>query len=255
MTVVQSRKWLGYFRDHQLCQPKWHEITPDGNTAIVLDSIKEFQLGERSEGTHLQARADHYAQSSGDQAYAACVKHLIREENHHAFLLERYLIGIGAEVAQKSALSWAFRILRRGLNLEWTISVLVTAEILAMTYYRALLTATGCPCLRSICAAILADEEAHIAFQMQHLHALRGGQAGRLNNLMQVFHSIFYYSTACALWLRHRRALSCGGFTLFPYFRQVTLEWVRARRHQAAEPPQSVLGCDPERVTVASLKV
>ena len=58
-----------------------------------------------------------------------------------------------------------FRWLRKLFTLENSITVLLTAEIIAATYYKALKESTQSKLLGIICNQILKDEEMHLHFQ------------------------------------------------------------------------------------------
>src|SRR5919197_823313 len=117
--VRSSSQWLAYFRSNaeRLLELPWDggaQLGP-GELEAVAESVREFQLGESSDGRRSLAIARAYAERTGAWGYAV------------------------------------FRQLRRALNLEMLISVLLTVELIAKVYYRALRQATASPLLRRIC--------------------------------------------------------------------------------------------------------
>ncbi len=218
-----SSQWLSYFRAHKLREPSWESTDSLPLPIGAIASLHDFQRGEKSEGHHFSKLADKYAEDNHDPAYAASVRHLIREENHHAYLLERYLIQSQQQPAEASGLDQIFRFLRHALSLQGTISVLVSAEILALVYYSALEQATSCPALKRLCVIIYEDELAHIRFQMQQLHRMRVKSKRR--GVAEFLHTTLYFGTSLALWLRHHRFFRHNGLPLSIYMNRVGKVW------------------------------
>ena len=65
-----------------------------------------------------------------------------------------------------------FRKLRRFSGLEFSISVLIVAEVVSSVYYKALKFATKSRILQQICNQILWDEKHHLQFQASALRAI-----------------------------------------------------------------------------------
>ncbi|MEJ7665450.1 MAG: hypothetical protein WKG07_40965 [Hymenobacter sp.] len=102
----------------------------------------------------------------------------IKEEQTHAAVLGRFMDQQGIPRLRGHWLDAAFRGLRRVLGLEHTLRVLLTAEVVAAVYYRALFSATYSGLLQQLCRRIILDEEMHLNFQcfaLRHLSAGRGG--------------------------------------------------------------------------------
>ncbi len=62
-------------------------------------------------------------------------------------------------------------------GLKGEVTVLVTAEMIALTYYDALAKSTDSPVLKSICEQMLHDELPHIMFQSHTLQYFKNGPA------------------------------------------------------------------------------
>src|SRR6185436_2982873 len=101
--------------------------------------------------------------------------------------------------------------------------VLVTAEVLAMPFYKALLKATHSPPLRAICRRVLRDETAHLTYQALTLALIRRPLSDRARALHSLGHSLLFHGTALLLWQQHRRVFLSAGWS----FRQF---WNEARR-------------------------
>ena len=66
-----------------------------------------------------------------------------------------------------------FRRIRKLAELEFSLGVLLTAELIGNVYYRALETVTECQRLRLLCRMMVADELAHIGFESDLLLSMR----------------------------------------------------------------------------------
>lgn len=116
-----------------------------------------------------------------------------------------------------------FRRLRKLAGLEACAVVLVTAEVLAVPFYRALRDATRSSLLHSICKRILRDEAAHLDYQALTIGLLRR-PLGRTSRAIRSFlHSLLFHGTALLLWRQHRRVFRSAGWDFFQF-------WTRAGR-------------------------
>jgi hypothetical protein len=208
-----SAHWLAFFRANATLPDRipWADrptLAPAQRAAVVA-SILEFQLGESSEGRHLQTAADRYALTTGDAAYAAAIRLFIREEQRHAAYLARLLAAEGVALKQRTWADSVFRKLRHLGGLESAICVLLTAEIIAQVYYAALRRATCSPVLRAVCRRVLADEAAHVRFQAERLAILRRRAAGRLG-LCLALQRLLFAAALAVVWINHGRVLRRG---------------------------------------------
>jgi hypothetical protein len=200
----------------------WHlgaDLSPD-EVAAIAPSLREFQAGESSEGSHLDRAAERYAARTGDREYVAAVRMFIAEEQRHARDLGRLLTLNGVPLVRTTPADRVFRRLRHGLGgLEATIAVLITAEIIAEVYYAALRRATGSAVLRRLCDQILADEVRHVAFQADRLAKLRAGRRrpGRLATAG--LQRLLFLGTVLVVWALHRPALRRGGLSFAGWWR------------------------------------
>ena len=90
-----SESWLDYYRDNResLLQIPWEqgaEISESEYVAI-WESVREFQLGESSEGRHILHCAREYAAHRRTPAYAETIELFVREEQRHARDLGRFM--------------------------------------------------------------------------------------------------------------------------------------------------------------------
>lgn len=217
LASMNSDRWREYFRhnaQHLLAIP-WEDgvnLTEEEREAVAA-SVQEFQLGESSEGKHFTGLAREYSDRTGDADYIHALRLFIGEEHRHARDLGRVLDLAGIP---RTGYTWpdaVFRWLRHRAGLELSIGVLVTAEIIAKVYYRALREATGSAVLRVLCDQILADEVQHVRFQCERLAILRARRSRAAVWAKGFLQSTFFAGTCWVVWLKHRRALRKGGFT------------------------------------------
>lgn len=222
---LSSHEWVEYFRSNaaSLMAIPWEcggAITDDQREAIAT-SIAEFQLGESSEGKHFKGFARAYAQCTGDFSYVPALGAFIAEENRHARDLGRFMDLAGIARASRSWPDVVFRWLRKRAGLELSITVLVTAEIIAEVYYAALREATDSPVLRRLCDQILRDEVKHVQFQCERLAILRRRRRPWIVALQQSAHRLFLTGTILVVWRQHGRALRAGHWSFARFWRDV----------------------------------
>ncbi len=231
-----SREWLDLFRANE--EPV---VLPEGGPRLskeergaVVGSIQEFQLGENSEGKHLHRLAREHAGKTGDGDYLLAVEYFIREEQRHARYLRHFLVSEGFGTVKGSWADAVFRKLRRLANLEVSVGVLVTAEIIAKVYYAALEKATRSPMLRVICERVRRDEEMHVRFQTERLAILRHDRSRPGMALTHLLHRALLCGVCLVVWRNHGAAIRRGGLRFRAYWRWCWDEFGAARR--AMEP-------------------
>ena len=252
-----SAEWLDYFRANTaaFADVPWEtavRLTPPERDAVAA-SIQEFQLGESSEGRHLHAAARAHAAETGDDAYVAAIEAFIREEQRHARQLGRFLAAEGIPLRKRSWADDVFRALRRGASLETTVSVLLTAELIAQVYYAALREATDSPLLRALCERVLRDEAAHVRFQAERLAALRENRARVLVIVAVAVQRALLAAVVPVVWWGHRSALRRGGLTLPLFWRRCHARFeavapiMTPRSHRRGEQREDALSPETRR--------
>jgi hypothetical protein len=202
------------------------ELTAEERAAVVR-SLQAFQLGETSEGRHLMEKAREYAERHEDLAYEDAVRAFIAEEGRHSADLGHFLTLAGAPLLQRDWSDSVFRWLRHRAGLELFLVVLLTAEIIALVYYRAIHEATRSTLLRALCRQLLRDEVAHVRFHCERLALLRAGRSPWLLRWTCRLQRWLMAGTCLVVGWAHRRALRAGGYT-GRRFRQAMREKVRA---------------------------
>jgi hypothetical protein len=223
-TTQSSQEWRDYFRAHvdDLRAIPWDaglRITPE-ELAEIADSLRAWALGESSDGNHLRAAAQKYAQQTSDPAFFEAIELFIAEEQRHGATLGRFLDLAGVPRVERDWGDSCFRALRYCLpNMEtWTTPVLLV-EVHALVYYNAIRNASGCPVLRAICEQLLADEIPHIRFQCERLGEILRDRPRWLYALTMLLHRVFFTGVTLAVWIGHRRALRAGGYGFGRFWR------------------------------------
>ena len=229
-----SHAWCAYFELNKtrLLDIPWHlgaGLSPDDMPAVI-PSLQEFQLGESSEGENLRRLADEEAIARDDPLYAVAMRRFIAEEHRHAASMGEFLDLAGAPRLKATSGDFVFRRLRRSLGLETMIVVLLTAEIIAKVYYRALHFASASPVLRRICAQLLRDELKHVEFHTERLRLMRRNRAPWRRRLVDLSARTLFGGTCLVVWLRHRSALGRGGYGLRRFWSAAWAEFERAAR-------------------------
>ena len=214
--VKSSAYWRDFFLANKdnLREIPWDQFAiTTSELAEIAESLRAWQLGESSEGSHLRLAARKYAAAVGDPEFVDAIERFIGEEQRHGATLGQYLDRSG--VPRKSA-DWGdtvFRWFRHGLtNMEtWTTPVLM-AEVHALVFYNAIRQASSCPTLRAICAQLLADEVPHLRFQCERLAILQRHRPAFLRALTMLLHRLFFTGVTLTIWIGHRRALRAGGY-------------------------------------------
>lgn len=232
--------WSAYFRENtrQLLRIPWEEgpQLTEAERADVIASIREFQVGESGEGKHLLQYARHYASRTGDTAYLDALRLFIGEEQRHARYLAQFLQIHGELLAKRTWTDAVFRQLRRICStLEVSVSVLLTAELIALVYYPALGRATNSTILKLLCEQIASDEIKHIEFQASQLEKLRRGHGKLRRKATTLVERALMTGTIMVVWQRHSSALRRGGLNFRAFWRECWKAFSLSRQ-KATEP-------------------
>jgi hypothetical protein len=183
---------------------------------IITASIQQFQKGENSEGKHFFA----FAKTFPDPLYQECIKLFIAEEQTHALVLGKFMDKHCIPKIKKHWVDGCFRWLRKFSGLENSVIVLVTAEIIAKVYYRALMNCTLSGLLRKICIQILKDEDQHIIFQCYALSYFYAKKNLSRKFFTRSFHFVLMIGTILIVWMYHRKVFITGGYNFNKFFNE-----------------------------------
>ena len=191
---------------------------PTDEVALLAESIRQFQKGENSEGKFLLKRAQEWSALGKDQSYVTSMQDFIYEEQHHAKMLGLWMAGQGIETLDSHWTEVAFTLLRRLGGIEFSISVLLTAELVSTEFYDAVKHYTTSETLKSICIRINEDEKHHIRFQAEALGKFSGDKGVIRNFLVDSLRVVFLAGTTLVVWKEHRKVLRAGGKRLLDVF-------------------------------------
>jgi hypothetical protein len=234
---AESRKWLTRFSLRTMTAPHVSRCAAiqltDRERSLLTKSIQQFQLGEGSRGQRLLKRAQKYGRAMNDPHFADAVALFIKEEQQHSAYLAAFMESQCIPRVSRHWVDTIFRQLRGLAGLELSLTVLVTAEIIAVPYYRALRNATKSPTLKIICTRILEDETKHLEFQASMLARIAANRPPLLHRILTNLHGLFLLGTIVVVWREHRSALELGGYD-FGRFKSETLrkfsDWSYSRR-------------------------
>ncbi|EMI18388.1 LytB protein [Rhodopirellula maiorica SM1] len=196
--------------------------------AAIATSVQTFQLGESGEGRHIKRCAREWIERAGDPDYLAALTLFLQEENQHAAWLGRLLTQEGVPLLQKQWSDGCFRFLRHLAGLRTSISVLVTAEILAQVYYLALMRATDSPTLRGICRRILRDERAHVVFQQSQKGKLSAEWGNVRRICVHTLETILFEVARRIVWHEHRVVFRAASMDWTSYRNRTSRRWTAA---------------------------
>lgn len=248
---AESQKWFTHFSLRSMTalyvSPLQSEQLTPREKAAIAKSIQQFQLGEGSKGQRLLDRGKKYAREADDACFAAALTLFIREEQQHSRYLGAFMESQGIPRVARHWVDTAFRRLRGLAGLELSLTVLVTAEIIAVPYYRALRDATASTTLKMICRRILEDEAAHLRFQASMLGRISARRSAEWQRAAGKLHRQFLLGTIALVWMEHRSVFEAAGYG-FARFWEETLaefgEWQSLRMQMA-----SAFGPSRERAT------
>ncbi|MGH9902511.1 MAG: hypothetical protein ACRD68_11950 [Pyrinomonadaceae bacterium] len=186
-------------------------------------SIAAFQLGEQSEGRSLLKSAGKFAERFGDERLLKVTRLFIGEEQRHASLLKKFMEINHIELIRENWTDTVFRRLRKNVGYELSVTVLITAEIISLIFYRALKNCTGSKLLEKICDKILADEAAHVRYESEMILFIRGLKKARARRVAGGLHQFLFLGTVMVVYFEHRKVLAGGGYGFIRF-------WASCRR-------------------------
>jgi hypothetical protein len=235
-----SAFWKSHFRQNLTVERVNWDIAPnitEKEKAEILYSLKAWQLGETSDGSHLLAAATKHAKKNNDLEYVEAVKLFIKEEQKHGRNLGRYIRLIGEETTKKDWGDYLFRKIRYlNTSIElWTIAVIIV-ESAAQIFYQALSDATNCQLLKAICNDILIDEAHHIKFQNERLLKIFETKSFYSKAIRVGLYGALFFGTIHAIWFGHKRAFKTGGISKSEFMRQMYYKFFNSLKYSHSVP-------------------
>ena len=217
-------EWLEFFRenDKRRLQIDFSKdaALPADIKALILPSVSAFQIGEHSDGLHLIKVSEAFASKFDEPTYPEVMKLFIREENFHSSYLGEFMRYHGLPLRKSNFLDKTFRRLRRRSDLRPEVVTLVTAEIIALSYYSALSDATESFALKRICAQMLHDELPHVIFQSYTLGHFKESKWLKLQR------QLLMRAATLAVWTAYGKVFRAAGWT-YSKFKQENLGYLR----------------------------
>ena len=231
LTVRQSESWCRYFLASAAAPDPlpWDDppaLSRDESRCIQT-SIQQFQLGEGSRGSRLLKRGQDYANATADPHFVDALSLFVKEEQRHSAYLLRFMQREGIPATSSHCVDTVFRRLRVMAGLEFSLRALVSAEIIAIPYYRALGAATQSPLLQAICARILRDETAHLRFQASMLSRLSASRPFLADRIVSGMHRLFLLITCLVVWFEHGRVFRAAGYSRGGFLAEALWEFDR----------------------------
>jgi len=170
---------------------------------VIAPALAQFQLGEYAQGRSLLSRAAAFEAAHGIPGLAEATRSFIQEEQRHSLVLGRFLAREGVKLMEHDWTDAVFRWVRKRAGLELIVTVLSTAECIAVPYYSALRDLTSSELLRSICQNILRDEALHLCYQ-GHVLALFSRERGFwAESLARTLHRMLLLGSGCLVYAQH----------------------------------------------------
>lgn len=224
-----SQAWVAHFESSAKIKRIDWQLNPS-LTAIerrnILSSLKAWQLGETSDGSHLLNASRNYAKKIADSNYVKAIELFIKEEQKHGNNLGKYLDLIQEPRLKRNWADTMFRQVRHyNASMElWTLTV-ITVESTAQLFYQSLKDATGCKLLKQICTDILIDEAFHIDFQCERFRLIYKSKRPISKLLFFYFYKFFYFSIIILVWFVYKRTFIAGRNDFNSYWKKMNLKF------------------------------
>jgi len=138
---------------------------PTAARTALSRSLAIFQVGEGGEG-RIASDIDRCRWTFIDDDYRHALKLFVAEEGRHARILGQLVRATGGEPLERSVANELFVIGRRLVGVRHKLLVLLAAEVIGITFYKALAGALDDGDVQQALLDICADEEAHLAFHL-----------------------------------------------------------------------------------------
>jgi hypothetical protein len=231
LAVAESAFWRRHFLAAVStgdCLPWDHPTTLSrAESRCIESSIQQFQLGEGSSGRRLLQRGGEFANATANPDFLEALALFVKEEQRHSGYLLRFMQREGIPASSSHWVDTVFRRLRVLAGLELSLRVLVTAEIIAIPYYRALGAATQSPLLEAICSRILEDEAAHLRFQASMLSRISSARPFFADRIVSAIHRTFLFITCQVVWFEHGRVFGAAGYSRGGFLAEALWEFDR----------------------------
>ncbi|MEP0985485.1 ferritin-like domain-containing protein [Ekhidna sp.] len=233
--IHSSLFWQDHFRKNLTANRVDWKIQPTISPLEkkeIIYSLKAWQLGETSDGSHLLKAAEKYAKKIDDPDYPNAVRLFIKEEQKHGRNLGKYIDLIDE---QRCKSDWGDTLFRRiryfNTSMElWTVAVIIV-ESAAQIFYLALKDSTKCKLLKSICQDILIDEAHHIKFQNERLYQIFEKKSFYNKAFSIGWYGILFFGTIHAIWFGHKKAFKAGSINKKEFMRLMYYKFFKSMKY------------------------
>lgn len=196
-----TMQWLSHFRDSVE-----RERTYDFGQGVSLDpAIREpvmgalsfFQRALSTPGMDLRTKV----RRGCPDEYIECIDLYVREKSHHADALAQLLWAAGEEPGRRNVADFMFRRLRRRLDWQPELLVLLTGELVMVPVMRVISNHVKDPLVKAVVDDILFDQSFHIGFHLDHLRA-EVRKLGSLGNVAMQATWASLFTSALSVLLR-----------------------------------------------------
>lgn len=230
--IETTDRWAARFDEradrHAEVQTVAHGSLDPVTSELLGRSLAIFQLGESGTGEHLFEAA---RRADTDRAYQRSLHRFVAEEQEHARLLGLALEALGHPRRTAHWTDRVFVIFRRAHLLRMEVLVLMVAEVIALSYYRALADGVPATDLADIFDRIHRDEVVHVAFHGDTLPDQLRRFPRPVHALSRLAWSGLVVGAALAVIKDHGRLLSRVGLPRRRFLAQVLSD----RRRVAAQ--------------------
>lgn len=194
-----TMQWLAHFRDSAE-RTRVREISQTltlkpALRAPIVQTLTFFQRALSTPGMDLRSKV----RRSCDEAYVECVDHYVREKNVHADMLARVIWALGGEPERRNMPDFVFRRIRRRLDWQPELLVLLTGEMVMVPVMRVIANNVGDPEIKAVIEDILVDQAFHIGFHVDHLRTEVGALSSMSNVAVQVAWASMFSSALIVL--------------------------------------------------------
>lgn len=146
------------------------EVSGEERRRALARSFAVFQLGEAGEG-RIATEIDRTYFRTIDDDYRVSLKHWVREEGRHGRVLGTAVRALGGRPESKNWTNDLLVVGRRLLGVRLKLLVILTAEVVGVTFYGLIARALGPGQIHSALLHIVGEEEAHLRFHTRFFRA------------------------------------------------------------------------------------
>jgi hypothetical protein len=194
---------------------------------LLLESLREFQLGEAGEGKIAHeidsiawfdsAEARHHVsfaptnETEAGAHFKKCVKLWVKEEGRHARILGLMVQSMGGTLRAKHWTAKLFEKARRAFGVSGKLLVALCAEVVGGAFYDLLSKGIADGTFGHVLAELASDEEKHLEFQAAIFRGLTATPLTRI--LFAVLWTILSGASSLLVYWRHAPTLAAFGIT------------------------------------------